>query len=81
MNDHTQTAEPGQSTTSRPEREYLPPSDEIIVRYANHVCREFGQSVDESYYTLEIRQDLADFLKIFARMYAKHLNKNEGEKL
>ena len=55
--------------------EYFPPASEDISRYAYTVCEELGEKVDPTFNTPEMRHELADFIKVVASIWSKHLNK------
>ena len=53
---------------------YVPPSDSTLEQYAYAVCQQLGQSLAASFNTPEVRYGFAEFLKVLARIQARHLS-------
>jgi hypothetical protein len=68
-----------QPTRKRPNTIYYPPKDDLIVQYAQRVCRGLAERLDPSYDSMEMRRELGDFFKIVGRMYAKQLNTEQEQ--
>jgi hypothetical protein len=54
--------------------EYLPPAEADIHAYAEQVCQRIAQKRGAEFSEPDVVQGLADFMRIAARIQAKHLN-------
>lgn len=54
--------------------EYLPPAEADVYAYAEQLCRRIAEKHGDAFEEPEVVQGLAEFMRISARIQAKHLN-------
>lgn len=57
--------------------QYNPPEPKKLDRFAHDVCRGLGPEFGSG----EIAEGLANFMKVLTRVYAKDLNRKQGDQL
>jgi len=63
------------------QREYIPPADKLIERYAREVCGQLAQRGNSACENPEVVAGLAGYLKFAARLIAKYVNAGHDELL
>jgi hypothetical protein len=55
---------------------YQPPASDAIYEYTRAVCKELGETLDPEFDTLDMRSEMANFIKVVAEICAEQMNKN-----
>jgi hypothetical protein len=59
---------------TKPRIEYVPPSDEVIYRFARDACQHLAETVRSDFADPDVIHGLAGLLRIAARIEARRLN-------
>jgi hypothetical protein len=58
---------------------YYPPAADDIRRYTHTLCEKLGKTLGAEFDTPEVRNELAGFIKVVAKICSKQLNQSTDE--
>jgi len=70
----SQSKSPVEAKKTRPV-EYIPPTAEMVEKYAYAVCKQMAQQAGQQTCNMELVRDFTTFLKIIVRMQTNILNR------